>query len=47
MPASTSETAARLLSTSVDSTFSERVTFIGYSPVSGVMRARMSPARRK
>ena len=33
---SSAETAARLESSSVDSTFSERIAFIGYSPVSRV-----------
>src|SRR5450756_1261505 len=47
MPASTSDTAARLLSSSVDSIFSERIAVIGCSPVSRLQRARMSPARRK
>src|ERR1700679_1068372 len=36
MPASTSETAARLESSSVVSIFSARMAFIGYSPVSVV-----------
>src|SRR3954470_1696025 len=45
MPASTSETAARLLSSSFDSTFSDLMTFIGHF-LFRVERARMSPARR-
>src|SRR4051794_16123434 len=46
MPASTSETAASLLSSSFDSIFSGRmVAFIGCS-LFRVERARMSPARR-
>src|SRR5258706_9094709 len=44
MPASTSETAEIVgSSTSVDSTFSERMAFIGSSPVSRVYRARIPP----
>src|ERR1700680_1522314 len=46
MPASTSETAARSVSSSVESIFSERMAFIGYSPVSRLSE-RTSPARRK
>src|SRR5260370_42220564 len=44
MPASTSETAEIVgSSTSVDSTFSERMALIGSSPVSRVYRARIPP----
>src|SRR5437764_1312322 len=43
MPASTSEATARLLSSSVASIFSERVTFIVCSPVSCVVQRGYSP----